>query len=399
MNNYTKEVFNFKELQVEKTVLEGGERYIYASCIVQTQLCPYCNQMAYKSKGYGRTRVIRDVEAFGSNTKIIYKPKRLRCSCGKTFTIKCVDIPTRSNITQRQKEKILADLSKRMSLKEIAKVNNVSSKTVARLLDSINYELDQIGDIVCIDDFKGNLDGVKFQTVMCNPVTGRITNIYCSRKKDDLIREISKIPRYKRNNVKFYICDMNETYISIGQSLFRNAKIIIDKFHYTKLFTEAFEKIRIAEQNNVSDNERKYFKHNRFILLKRKEKLVYNEKRNDFIKLDRMLNTSDKLFDAYNLLQEFYHFNDAREKEVARNRIKKFADHVEKSNIQEFKDALDSFRHHYDLIMNAFEVEYTNGFTEGKNNNIKSMKRLGFGYVKRDRFLKRMMHIENNKNR
>lgn len=53
---------------------------------------------------------------------------------------------------------------------------------VCKILDCINYELDQISEIVCIDDFKGNLDD-KFQTVMCNPITGKITNIYATKKR------------------------------------------------------------------------------------------------------------------------------------------------------------------------------------------------------------------------
>ena len=396
MNNYSKEMFNFKELSVEKIITEGGTKYVYAKCNIETQECPHCGKLAYKSKGYGKTRYIRDIEIAGYPGIIVYNPKRLRCECGKTFTIRCVDIPKRNNISVRQKEKILSDLSTRRSLKEIARDNQVSSTTIARILDMISYPLDQIGEVVGIDDFKGNLDGNKFQTIMCNPVTGKITNMYATRYKDDLLMEVSKIPKYKREKVKFYICDMNETYIYIGKMLFYNAKIVIDKFHYTQVITKAVDNIRKRIQKELSDSERKKFKHNRFVILKRKENLKITKYRDEPKLLEKMLNTSKELEKAYFILQKFYKFNKCRTKEDARIQLIEFASKVEESEIEELKEALKTIRNYYEYIMNAFETKYTNGFTEGKNNNVKSQKRVGFGYINRERFLKRMMHIENH---
>ena len=176
MNDYSKEIFNFKELNVEKIIDQGGEKYIYVRNVINSQVCPNCGKLAFKSKGYGRIRIIKDIFYCGYPSYLVYKPKRLRCECGKTFTVKNADIPSKSRITLKEKEKILSDLATRSSLKEIAKNNNVSEYVVGKILDCINYELDQISEIVCIDDFKGNLDGHKFQTVMCNPITGKITN-------------------------------------------------------------------------------------------------------------------------------------------------------------------------------------------------------------------------------
>lgn len=394
MNNYSKEMFDFKELKVEKIIMEGGKKYVYAKCSIEMQECPSCQKMAYKSKGYGNTRYIRDIEIAGYPGVIVYKPKRLRCECGKTFTVKCADIPSRNNISVRQKEKILADLSTRRSFKEIARDNEVSATTVSNIADQISYPLDEIGEVVGIDDFKGNLDGNKFQTVMTNPVTKKITNIYATRSKDDLLSEISKIPKYKREKVKFYICDMNETYIYIGKMLFWNAEIVIDKFHYTQVVTTAVNNVRKRIQKNLSAEERRKFKHNRFVILKRKENLKKTENRDEGLLLERMLNTSKELEKAYFALQSFYIFNKAKSKEEAKVKLKEFIEKVEKSEIVELEEAVKTLRNHYEYIMNAFDTKYTNGFTEGKNNNIKSQKRIGFGYRNRERFLKRMMHIE-----
>ena len=110
-----------------------------------------------------------------------------------------------------------------------------------------------------------------------------------------------------------------------------------------------------------------------------------------------MLNASQELTDAYNLLQFFYYVNRSKDKEMMKERLKKFANKVEESNLKEFKNALNTIRNNYEYILNSSDSKFTNSFTEGKNNNIKTMKRVGFGYRKRNRFLMRMMHIENNK--
>ena len=44
-------------------------------------------------------------------------------------------------------------------------------------------------------------------------------------------------------------------------------------------------------------------------------------------------------------------------------------------------------------ILNTFEYPYSNGFTEGCNNQIKVLKRTGYGYRNFNRFRKRILHI------
>ena len=44
-------------------------------------------------------------------------------------------------------------------------------------------------------------------------------------------------------------------------------------------------------------------------------------------------------------------------------------------------------------ILNTFEYPYSNGFTEGCNNQIKVLKRTVYGYRNFNRFRKRILHI------
>ncbi|HBL84318.1 MAG TPA: hypothetical protein DDZ99_05265 [Clostridiales bacterium] len=49
-------------------------------------------------------------------------------------------------------------------------------------------------------------------------------------------------------------------------------------------------------------------------------------------------------------------------------------------------------------MLNSFDCPYTNGFTEGCNNKIKALKRVGYGYRNFRRFKNRIIHIFNQSN-
>lgn len=45
MDNYSKKIFNFKELEVERIIEQGGEKYIYVKNIINSQQCPNCGKL------------------------------------------------------------------------------------------------------------------------------------------------------------------------------------------------------------------------------------------------------------------------------------------------------------------------------------------------------------------
>lgn len=122
-------------------------------------------------------------------------------------------------------------------------------------------------DIVCIDEFKGDVDGYKYQAAMVDPVNSKVLNVFKKRHKDYFIEELLKIHRSKRMNVNIFITDMWDSYINIGERLFSNVMIVIDRFHYVRLATQAMYKIRKEVQKTLGKEYRKYFKHSRKLLI------------------------------------------------------------------------------------------------------------------------------------
>ncbi len=53
---------------------------------------------------------------------------------------------------------------------------------------------------------------------------------------------------------------------------------------------------------------------------------------------------------------------------------------IASSSLPEFKKLLSIFRNWREEILNYFDYRITNGFVEGKNNRIKTIKRMAYGY-------------------
>jgi len=109
-----------------------------------------------------------------------------------------------------------------------------------------------------------------------------------------------------------------------------------------------------------------------------------------------MLAFSDELTHAYLLKELFYDFMAYPDKEQAKKRLQSFRLHADIANLREFDACLTMLRNWEPYILNAFECSYSNGFTEGCNNAIKTLKRLAFGYRNFHNFCNRILLILNS---
>ena len=76
-----------------------------------------------------------------------------------------------------------------------------------------------------------------------------------------------------------------------------------------------------------------------------------------------------------------------------------FIDICDESKIEEFIEAARTIENWLPNIVNSFiDKRLSNGFTEGLNNKIKVIKRVGFGYKNFEFFRLRLLYILNSKN-
>ncbi len=81
----------------------------------------------------------------------------------------------------------------------------------------------------------------------------KIIDIVEDRILYNLKNHFSRYTIKARNSVKFIVIDMYKPYISLIKEMFKNAKIIIDRFHIVQLFSRAMNKTRIKVMNENKD--------------------------------------------------------------------------------------------------------------------------------------------------
>ncbi len=64
---------------------------------------------------------------------------------------------------------------------------------------------------------------------------------------------------------------------------------------------------------------------------------------------------------------------------------------IANDSLPEFKELLHTLSNWRDEILNYFDYRITNGFVEGKNNRIKTIKRMAYGYRNMDHFRLRIL--------
>ena len=327
----------------------------------------------------------------------LYK-QRFRCTqCHHTFSAKTYYVAENCYISQSLKFAIAMDLKKKISMKDIARRYFVSTKTVERVLDSFFEEPrkkpNYLPKHLLIDEFKGTSD---CEGAMCFIIsdadTGKIFDILDDRRNFKLRAYFQRFTLKVRKRVTHIVMDMNASYDAVTKVVFPNAQISIDRFHVIQQITRAFNKQRIQAMNQLKKSnpqaQKDYRKLKKYwrTLLKKNAKLNYTSFKQfplfqrryltESEVLDYLLSIDDQLRQSYEVYQELLAAFDAKDST-------EFFDLIESlphSLNDEFKKAIRYLRKHKEAITNSLKYPYSNGKLEGKNNLIKVIKRIAFGF-------------------
>ena len=366
--------------------------------------CPHCNSKNIVKNG-SRNRKIKYIPIQNYNIQLKLNVQRYICKeCKKTFSPSTNIVGNNSSISDNLKYTIALELQKNISLTSIAKRYNISISSVQRIMDNCYSDFkvnkEHLPEAICIDEFKSvkNIDGA-MSFVFADYRTKSIVDIVEDRKLNSLTEYFSRFSLEARNNVKYICMDMYTPYISLVNSIFPNAKIVLDKFHIINLVNRAFNQTRISIMNSIQDDSlKRKFKLFWKSLLKYYPDLCqvnyycqsFKRKLSSKDKVDYLLEKSPELevnFNIYqDIIQAIKHNNFKRFESV----VKKYLRTKEKVS-KKMIIALKTLKKYMKYIENMFESNITNGLIEGLNNKIKSIKRIAFGYSSFSNFKKRIL--------
>ena len=257
------------------------------------------------------------------------------------------------------------------------------------ILLSHKYKL-QLPQRIGIDEFKGNCNGSKYLFHIFDLDTHKTVDILQSRTYDFLEDYFSKFSLEQRCNVKVVSMDLYSPFKRVIKDKFYNATIVADNFHFTRIVMNALDQLRLNLWRNTNGKEKNYFKNIKHALIKDISKST--QKDNDTLLYAFELSPILKY--AYKLKQEFLDIKKKNTFEEKENAFKKWLDDAESSTIKEFKTPVKTLKQWHQYISNAFQLNFSNGPVEGKNNLIKTLKRISFGFKNLNNFRARILLCE-----
>ncbi len=212
-----------------------------------------------------------------------------------------------------------------------------------------------------------------------------VLDILPNRFESDLVKYFSQFAN--KNNVKYFVCDMNPHFREVARICFPQATIVADKYHVIRQVYWAMEKVRKNEQNKLPKQHRIYFKKSRNLLMKRIEKLTPEE----MDRLALMFEIAPRLADAYRIKNDFLAVIRSKTSADGKQRLVDWLFSVEVMDLPEFQDCTNAYHNWFKEIVNAMDVPWTNGYIEGCNNKTKVLKRTCYGMRNFNNFRKRIL--------
>ena len=384
--DYITTLLDMEDIIVKNIEEDAREITIELELQQRVQLCPACGAGTSRVHDY-HNRTIRDLDLRGKRATLHYRRRRYLCpECGKRFPEKCSFAGRYQRFTHRVAVKTIDLLRRRSSLKAVAEATGTSLSGVNRILNTLTVpKPEALPEAISFDEFRGNLGGERFQCIVTDPLNRRVLDILPKRTVESMQDYLRSFPN--RSEVRYVVMDMNRGFRDVARTFFPNAKIIIDRFHVVRFCTQAMDDVRKSVQKQLSDGQRRYFKRSRRLLLRHRDELSDEDR----AALDVMLRFSDRLAQGYALKEAFYHFMAAPDRIEAGRRLDFWLDACDRLQLPEFLPCRKMLRNWRDSILNAFDVRLSNGFTEGCNNAIKTLKRASFGCQNFSRFRKRVL--------
>ena len=387
-NNFITNLLDLKGVNVTKFRNRKNRIRIHIELPIKEHTCPCCNSKTSKVHDY-RFQLIKDIPIYYKDTFIYYRKRRYVCKqCGKRFYEKNSFLPKRARKTNRLSAFIIEQLKEKQSMKDIARISNVSSTTVANLLPYLATSASYLPEVLCIDEFRGNAGNYKYQVSLIDGKLGKPIDIIECRHKHYLFSYFNKFTKTERKKVKYVVMDLWLPYKDLAKTYFPNAQIVADRFHYVRYIVQAVDTVRKKVQNNLTLEERRYFKHSRKLLLSRYINLSKEQRKElEYI----LINYSEELRIVYNEKEALLNIIHSDEKYGAIDKLNKWIKDNLDSNYEVLTECAKTYTNWIKEIRNSLLVPYSNGVTEGYNNKIKVLKRIAFGFRNFQNFKTRIL--------
>lgn len=204
----------------------------------------------------------------------------------------------------------------------------------------------------------------------------QIIDLLRDRHKPSVITYLQRLPDSTKEQIAVVCTDMWAGYHDAVHQVLPHTKLVVDKFHVLKLLSGCLETVRKEIRKSLTEKQRRTLMHDRFLLLRRPHDL--NER--DTLILETWLKNFPRLETAYRLKEMFYHVYEASTEADALQQYFTWFAQITPDVFDAFVPFTLTVERYGDAIFNYFTHQYTAGYTECLNGQIKLAQRTGRGY-------------------
>lgn len=208
------------------------------------------------------------------------------------------------------------------------------------------------------------------------------------RTKEVMDRYYKAIGKEACLEIESIAMDGARPYIASAEEHAENALIVYDRFHIAAKLNKAVDTVRKSELKKARKQ------HNneliglinckqRFILFKANSKLT--ERQSGY--LEKLCQINKPIYEAMLLKESFLRVFSLCSEDEAREYLNNWLREAFNSSLEPFHELAKSFLNKIKYIFNWFKRKISSAISEGFNNKIKRLKRMGYGYKDTDYFL------------
>ena len=408
LNIKDKNIFIYSNMLEERNIKGKRHKIVKGILTYMPDFCPCCSVINHSSLdiikwGFRKNCKTKIPNISNCKSLLILHKQRFLCKhCHNTFIAETNLVGRNKNTSNNSELQIRLELMKKQSEKDVADRVNVSVSKVDRVLNTISSHTvlrhSHLPKYMNWDEFKATKDTKgKMAFIITDNLSGNIFDIHNSRKSRDLELYFRRYSKKERDKVKLISTDFYSGYIHLANKLFKNANIVIDRFHIVTQVYVALNSCRISlcKKNNPNYNKLKDLWK---LILKNEHDLSDKKKYSKHFKKEisgvdivrYLINTDKELKATYECYQGIIH--SIQNKDFTK--FKNIIEHYNPYLSDKMKKALKLYNKNIVYIENAFKFDINNGIVEGTNNLIKVLKRIAFGYRKYDHFIARIFLIK-----
>lgn len=353
----------------------GGILLIAEKQRASSEFCPRCAK-ASSSVYDHRVVTVKDEPIRQAKVTLQIRKRRYYChSCRKPFTEYVPGIWPKRRTTQRLRESVMHACNNFSNMSQVRKEFKMSSSFVYKVkyeqLELKNRQITKsLPKELGIDEhFVRRQYGVpQFMTVLTDLKNRSVRECVFGKTKSGLRESLNHLQG--RHQVEWVALDMSDTYRGFCLEYFPKAKLVADKFHVLRIFSNILNRHRIDITGDVRRNPV------RKLLLRNRSNLKYFERN----ALDVWLKDHPKIKEAYEWKEHFHRFYRIKGYERAKNRFEKLMIAMKFSQLPEIKKFQRTCERWSEEILNYFINPITNAVTEGYNRVASLVKNRAFGY-------------------